>query len=37
MKTYEYNEGQKAQKDFDEGMKAIFQVPKDKVPSKKTR
>jgi hypothetical protein len=34
-KTYEYNEGKKAQEDFEEGMEALFQVPKDAVPKKK--
>jgi hypothetical protein len=28
-KEYEYHEGKKAQEDFEEGMKALFQVPKD--------
>lgn len=28
-KTYEYHEGKKAQKNFEEGMKALFRVPKD--------
>jgi hypothetical protein len=35
MKAYEYHEGKKAQEDFEEGMEALFQVPKDSVPSKK--
>ena len=30
-KTYEYNEGKKAQENFDSGMKALFQVPKEAV------
>jgi hypothetical protein len=34
-KEYEYNEGKKAQKDFEEGMKTLFQVPKDAVKGKK--
>jgi hypothetical protein len=34
-KEYEYHEGKKAQEDFEEGMKALFQVPKDAVKSKK--
>jgi hypothetical protein len=35
MKTYEYNEGPKARENFEEGMKALFQVPKDAVKDKK--
>lgn len=35
MKIYEYNEGKQAQKNFEQGMKALFQVPKDAVPAKK--
>lgn len=35
MKTYEYNEGPKAQENFERGMKALFQVPKDAVKDKK--
>jgi hypothetical protein len=35
MKEYEYNEGKKAQEDFEEGMKALFQVPKDAAKGKK--
>jgi hypothetical protein len=31
----EYNEGEKAQQDFEEGMKALFQTPKEAVPAKK--
>jgi hypothetical protein len=31
MKTAEYVEGQKATKNFEEGMKALFKVPKDAV------
>jgi hypothetical protein len=34
-KEYEYHEGKKAQEDFEEGMKALFQVPKKAVPAKK--
>ena len=34
-KEYEYHEGKKAQEDFEEGMKAIFQVPKECVSEKK--
>lgn len=33
-KEYEYHEGKKAQEDFERGMKALFQVPKDAVPEK---
>jgi hypothetical protein len=35
MKTYEYDEGERARERFEEGMKALFQVPKDAAPSKK--
>jgi hypothetical protein len=28
-KEYEYHEGKQAQEGFEEGMKALFQVPKD--------
>ena len=35
MKTYEYDEGPKARENFEQGMKALFQVPKDAVPQKK--
>jgi hypothetical protein len=35
MKTYEYHEGKKAQEDFEHGMKALFQVPKDAAKGKK--
>ena len=31
MKQPEYIEGQEAQRNFEEGMKAIFKVPKEKV------
>ena len=31
MKTPEYAEGVKAQANFEEGMKALFKVPKDEV------
>lgn len=34
-KEYEYHEGKQAQEDFEEGMKALFQVPKDAVKGKK--
>ena len=34
-KEYEYHEGKKAQEDFEEGMKALFQVPKDAAKEKK--
>jgi hypothetical protein len=34
-KEYEYHEGKQAQKDFEEGMKAIFQVPKEPDAKKK--
>ena len=34
-KKYEYHEGKKAQEDFEQGMKALFQVPKDAVKDKK--
>jgi hypothetical protein len=32
---YEYKEGKQAQEDFEEGMKALFQVPKDAAKGKK--
>jgi len=35
IKTYEYEEGLRARKTFEDGMKALFQVPKDAVPTKK--
>ena len=35
-KEYEYHEGKKAQEDFEEGMKALFQVPKDADQGKKS-
>jgi len=35
MKEYEYHEGKKAREDFEKGMKALFQVPKDAVKGKK--
>jgi hypothetical protein len=35
MKNYEYDEGQKAQESFEQGMKALFQVPKDAAKEKK--
>jgi hypothetical protein len=28
LKEYEYHEGKQAQENFEEGMKALFQVPK---------
>ena len=31
MKPYEYAEGQRAVEKFEEGMKALFNVPKDEV------
>ena len=34
-KEYEYHEGKKAQEDFEQGMKALFQVPKDAPKGKK--
>jgi hypothetical protein len=34
-KEYEYHEGKEAQEDFEEGMKALFQVPKDAAKGKK--
>jgi hypothetical protein len=34
-KMYEYKEGKQAQEDFEEGMKALFQVPKDAAKGKK--
>lgn len=34
-KTYEYNEGKQAQENFEEGMKAVFQVPKESDKKKK--
>jgi len=36
-KEYEYHEGKKAQEDFEEGMKALFQVPKDAIKDKKKK
>jgi hypothetical protein len=35
MKNYEYKEGRKAREDFEEGMKGLFQVPKDVSKKKK--
>jgi hypothetical protein len=35
LKTPEYIEGPKALESFERGLKALFQVPKDAVPSKK--
>ncbi|HKV95795.1 MAG TPA: hypothetical protein VJW20_24855 [Candidatus Angelobacter sp.] len=34
-KIYKYQEGKKAQEDFEEGMKALFQVPKEAAKGKK--
>jgi hypothetical protein len=34
-KEYEYHEGKEAQEDFEKGMKALFQVPKDAAKEKK--
>ncbi len=34
-KEYEYEEGKKARENFEEGMKALFKVPKDAAPAKK--
>jgi hypothetical protein len=34
-KNYEYREGKQAQEDFEQGMKALFQVPKDAAKGKK--
>jgi hypothetical protein len=31
MKEAEYTEGEKAKENFEEGMKALFKVPKDEV------
>ena len=31
MKAHEYTEGRQAQQNFEEGMKTLFKVPKDKV------
>jgi hypothetical protein len=37
-KEYEYNECPKARENFERGMKALFQVPKDGTPrAKKTK
>ena len=36
-KKYEYHEGDKARKHFDVGMRALFQVPKDAIATKKAR
>jgi hypothetical protein len=33
-KTYEYQEGKKAREDFEEGMKVLFQVPKNAAKDK---
>jgi hypothetical protein len=37
MKRYDYEEGRKARQDFEKGMKALFQVPKDPNPAKKKK
>lgn len=34
-KEYEYHERKKAQEDFEQGMKTLFQVPKDAPKEKK--
>lgn len=34
-KEYEYHEGKQAQEEFEKGMKALFQVPKDAGEKKK--
>ena len=34
-KKYEYREGSGARENFEAGMKALFQVPKDAAPEKK--
>ena len=34
-KEYEYHEGKQAQEDFEQGMKALFKVPKDAAKEKK--
>jgi len=34
-KEYEYEEGKKARENFEEGMTALFKVPKEAVPVKK--
>ena len=34
-KEYEYHEGKQAQENFEEGMKALFQVPKEASKKKK--
>jgi hypothetical protein len=36
-KEYEYHEGKQAQENFEEGMKALFQVPKDAAKGKKKK
>ncbi len=36
-KEYEYNESKKAQEDSEEGMKALFQVPKDAAKGKNSQ
>jgi hypothetical protein len=37
MKEPEYIEGRQATKNFEEGMKALFKVPKDSVATAKKR
>ncbi len=34
-KEYEYHEGKQAQENFEQGMSAVFQVPKDAAKGKK--
>lgn len=36
MKTYEHNEGPQARENFEEGMKSLFQIPKDAGKNKKS-
>lgn len=36
-KEYEYREGTEARKNFEAGMEALFQVPKEEVPIEKAR
>ena len=33
-KKYEYNEGPKARENFEDAMRAAFQIPKEKAPAK---
>jgi hypothetical protein len=37
MKTPEYTEGPKALENFERGMEALFQVPKEATPAKKKK